>query len=158
MTPVRRMQILSVLPTRNVKAAGNKSDQFYISIINLISYRGASSRPVTATPLPRTLIVSVQLGRLVRNAGTIRLVRIEIEILKLFMFRCLNPGCDCDVNSANPDELCPTGYECNDQCKCLPFGCECDVNSVNPDELCPVGYECNDQCKCLPQGKTNCHN
>ena len=38
-------------------------------------------------------------------------------------------------------------------CRCLAPGCECDLDSPNPNELCPADYECSEQCKCLPQGK-----
>ena len=70
-TRQRRMLMHSVLPTRSVKNAGN-SDQFYILqylAYNLISYQDVSRRPVTVTPLPRTLIASVQQGKLARSAG-----------------------------------------------------------------------------------------
>ena len=80
-----------------------------------------------------------------------------------------NAGCDCDENSANPDDLCPADSKCK-QCKCIPKGselfsilnnfswtdydpgCDCDETLPNADSFCPRNETCK-QCKCLAPGR-----
>ena len=97
--------------------------------------------------------------------------------LSIIILPISDVGCDCDETAPNPDELCPSNFQCK-QCKCLApgnislricqkqtniqlkfdkylflQGCDCDPSAPFPNDFCQANEECK-QCKCLRKGKS----
>ena len=104
----QRTQTNCVPLDRLVKAAGNVSVQF-LQTFNY-HYPGVSLPAVSVTPRLTIQTLSVLWAKHVRVAGKDPVLWSYISTLRLV--RCLEPGCQCDPTSNNPDELCPFGQTC----------------------------------------------